>query len=105
MILLVNLLKGVLRQNATKPPVVKRKVKETYENGLCEDDRAKIKEFMFTSKNMELNPSQERFLQSTINLGFPKAGTLAGFSHESFSPWNNKYLSCKIPQTMANTSS
>lgn len=105
MILLVNLLKEVLRQNATKSPVVKRKVKESYENGLCEDDRVKIKEFMFTSKNMELNPSQERFLQSTINLGFPKAGTLAGFSHESFSPWKNKHLSCKIPQTMANTSS
>lgn len=86
MILLVNLLKEVLRQNATKSPVVKKKVKETYENGLVEDDRAKIKEFMFTSKNMELTPSQERFLQSTINLGFPKAGTLASFSHDSFSP-------------------
>ena len=86
MILLVNLLKEALRQNAIKSPVVKRKGKETYENGLGEDDRAKIKEFMFTSKNTELNPSQKRFLDSTINLGFPKAGTLAGFFHDSLRP-------------------
>lgn len=74
MILLVRLLKEVLRKNAIKSPVVKKKKKEMYENGLSEDDRAKIKELMFTSNDIELNPSQERFLQSTINLGFPKAG-------------------------------
>lgn len=104
MILLVHLLKEVLRKNAIKSPVVKKKTKETYENGLSEDDRAKIKEFMFTSKNMELNSSQERFLQSTINLGFPKAGTFDLFPHNSCIPWATTYLSSRIPQTMANTS-
>lgn len=84
MILLVQLLKEVLRKNAIKSPLVKKKAKETYENGLSEDDRAKIKEFMFRSKHMELNSSQERFLQSTINLGFPKAGTFAVVPHNSF---------------------
>lgn len=77
--LLVHLLKEVLRKNAIKSPAVKKKTKVTYENGLSEDDRDKIKEFMFTSKNMELNSSQERFLQSTFNLGFPKAGTFDVF--------------------------
>lgn len=86
MILLVHLLREVLRKNAIKSPVVKKKTKETYENGLSEDDRAKIKEFMFTSKNMELNSSQERFLQSTINLGFPKAGTFDVFLINPSSP-------------------
>lgn len=83
MILLVNLLKEVLRQNAIKSPMIKRKVKETYENGLGEDDRVRIKDFMFTFRDMELSPSQECFMKSTIELGFPKAGTLAGFSNDS----------------------
>lgn len=104
MVLLVHLLKEVLRKNAIKSPVVKKKTKEKYENGLSEDDRAKIKEFMFTSKNMELNSSQERFLQSTINLGFPKAGTFDVFPHNSFISWATTYLSRRISQTMANTS-
>lgn len=84
--LLVHLLKEVLRKNAIKSPAVKKKTKVTYENGLSEDDRDKIKEFMFTSKNMELNSSQERFLQSTINLGYPKAGTFDVFLINPSSP-------------------
>lgn len=105
MILLVHLLKEVLRKNAIKSPVVKKKTKEMYENGLSEDDRARIKEFMFTSKNMELNSSQERFLQSTIDLGFPEAGTFRRlFPRKSFIPCTSTHSSRRIPQTTANTS-
>lgn len=100
MILLVDLLKEVLRKNAIKSPVAQNKVKETYENGLGEDERATIKEMMFASKNMELSPSQQSFLQSTISLGFSKAGMLAVFSYNSFGPCTNIYSSSKILQTM-----
>lgn len=97
LLLLVHLLKEVLRKNAIKSPVVKKKAKETYENGLSEDDRAKIKEIMFTSRNMELNSSQERFLQSTIDLGFPKAGAFAVFSYNGFIPWTSASSRNRIP--------
>ena len=45
-----------------------------YENGLSKKEQDKISEMMFGPGSVALGPSQQRLLDGTIELGFPKAG-------------------------------
>lgn len=54
----------------------KAKSTELYEDGLSDKEIELISKTMFGQGSVENSPRQQRLLQSTIELGFPKAGTL-----------------------------
>lgn len=82
MVLLVQLLlelpcvkvKGSTAKIATEDS--KAKSTELYEDGLSDKEIELISKTMFGQGSVENSPRQQRLLQSTIELGFPKAGTM-----------------------------
>lgn len=82
MVLLVQLLQDLPRFNVKEPTTntaaadSKAKSNEMYENGLSDKEVEVISSTMFGPGSVENSPRKQRLLQSTIELGFPKAGTL-----------------------------
>lgn len=82
MVLLVQLLRDLPRFKTKGPKAKiasadsKGKPNEMYENGLSDKEVEVISETMFGHGSVENDSRQRRLLQSTIELGFPKAGTL-----------------------------
>lgn len=82
MILLVKLLRGLPCFKVKGPKVKmaaddsKGKSSEMYENGLSDKEIEIISTTMFGTGSVENSPRKKKLLQSTIELGFPKAGTL-----------------------------
>lgn len=84
MVLLVQLLRELPRFNVKGPQAkspaadLKRKNPNAmYENGLSDKEIEMISATMFGRGRLENSPRKQRLLKSTIELGFPKAGTLA----------------------------
>ncbi|MCJ1268327.1 hypothetical protein MMC22_008215 [Lobaria immixta] len=79
MVLLVQLLQDLPRFNVKEPTTntaaadSKAKSNEMYENGLSDKEVEVISSTMFGPGSVENSPRKQRLLQSTIELGFPKA--------------------------------
>ena len=82
MILLIQLLRDLPRFKVKGPQAkspaadLQENSEAMYENGLSEKEIEMISATMFGPGSLENSPRKQRLLKSTIELGFPKAGTL-----------------------------
>lgn len=78
MALLLDLVRPAIRERKAKTEAVTKAIEGatiTWENGLSEKEKDKISLLMFGKDGPGKSEKTSRLLKSTIELGFPQAGT------------------------------